>query len=397
MSRIFYWLAALCAASIAPFATAANQEGFTYSGYARLVGGYSDEPYAKYEGYTNQFSLDEHSLLGLQGEFRFNESLSLTGQVLAHSGEFQSSGIEWLYLTYRPVKNLDIKLGQMRTPFFDYSDVLDVGFAYHWILAPREMYNDFVFKNLKGVDARYQWVGRHVTARLEAYYGNIDEDSQFQGQTVRTEVNDLTGIIGELSFGNWHARLSHHQANVSLDIPQFDALAQVLRASGFNASADSIATDSQPHFVQASLSYEALNYFIRAERSRILVPFDFSPDIKSFYVSAGIRHGELTLHATFAKRVDSNQPPLQEIPVGVAPELDALASAYQLVFDSTPEGDVRSVTVGARWDFRPNTALKFEVKRVMGERGEQSSFSDIRSDKFDSYATVAMAALEVVF
>lgn len=371
--------------------------GFSYSGYARVVAGYSDESAARYEGYSNQVSLDEHTLLGLQGELQLSDQLSITGQALAHSGEFQSSGLEWLYLSYRPTKNLDIKLGQMRTPFFDYSDVLDIGFGYHWVLAPREMYNDFVFKNFQGVDVRYQWVGKQFTTRIEGYFGSIEEDTQFQGTTVRTEVDDLKGLIAEVSWNGWQARASYHQSRVNLQIPELDALSQVLRGVGFERSAESLSTEEVARFTQASLAYESLSYFVRSEFSRIYLPFDFAPDIESFYLTSGIYVGDVTYHITFAKRIDRKEAPQTEIPFGVAPELDTLAFAYNQVFDNIPDDDVRSVTVGARWDIKHNMALKFELKRVLGEKGTPSSFTDLQPGEFDAKATVALAAVEVVF
>ena len=70
-----------------------------------------------------------------QGLFR-SDSTTVSGE----------SGLEWLYLTYTPTTNLQIKIGKLRTPFFTMSDFSDVGFAYPWINPPQQVYDTYLFK-----------------------------------------------------------------------------------------------------------------------------------------------------------------------------------------------------------------------------------------------------------
>ena len=117
------------------------------SGFGRIIGGYLSTDSAKYEKYTNSIDFSQQSLLAVQGDVRITDHLSLSGQLLAHASSQRESGVEWLYLNYEPSANWRFKIGKLRTPFFRYSDVLDVGFTYPWISAPQQVYSGFLFSN----------------------------------------------------------------------------------------------------------------------------------------------------------------------------------------------------------------------------------------------------------
>ena len=126
------------------------KEAIRFSGFARLVGGYLDEEKATYLDYDDSISFGEHSLFALQTDVDFSEQFSFTTQLLAHASHRRDSGVEWAYLTYRPTRNWQFKAGKLRTPFFMYSDTLDVGLAYPWIVPPQQVYLPYVFPSILG-------------------------------------------------------------------------------------------------------------------------------------------------------------------------------------------------------------------------------------------------------
>ena len=63
------------------FASAQAEDNLQFSGFARVVMGYLDDSNAEYAGYDDSISLGEQSLLGLQADYQFNETLSITGQL----------------------------------------------------------------------------------------------------------------------------------------------------------------------------------------------------------------------------------------------------------------------------------------------------------------------------
>ena len=120
---------------LSPIVSLAEMEpisGFKVSGFGRIVGGYLDTSDAAYLDYSDEIQFDSQSLAAIQADWQATDKFSVTTQLLAHSNSDTKSGIEWLYLTYQLNDNWQIRAGKQRTPFFHYSDVRNVGFAYHF-------------------------------------------------------------------------------------------------------------------------------------------------------------------------------------------------------------------------------------------------------------------------
>ena len=130
----FFFTLLIIAFSAVTFAE--DDDKLQFSGFARLVLGYLDDKDANYLDYDNSLRIDKESLIGFQIDYQAFDSLAFTGQLIGHTDKERDSGIEWLYLTYTPTKKLKFKLGRQRTPFLNYSDVIDVGYAYPWATLP---------------------------------------------------------------------------------------------------------------------------------------------------------------------------------------------------------------------------------------------------------------------
>ena len=78
------------------------EEKLAISGFGRLVAGYLDDNNVSFEGYTNELTFSEQSLLALQADYHLTDTVTITTQLLAHSNNERESGLEWLYLSYEP-------------------------------------------------------------------------------------------------------------------------------------------------------------------------------------------------------------------------------------------------------------------------------------------------------
>ena len=237
-----------------------------FSGFGRLVAGYLDEGNdVTFSGYGDSISVDEQSLLGVQLDVKLSDSLSLTSQLLAHSAETRDSGVEWLYLTYEASPRLTFRVGKQRTPFYNYSDVLDVGFAYPWITPPEGVYNEYQISSYDGINARYTSSIGNFVYTIEGYWGSNNEELVAGGDTFEPEFNDLRGIIFNVRMDEWSARASINDARTTLDLPGLQGLVDALSGAGFVNSANSLKANGAPKFYHASLKYENLDWLIEAE------------------------------------------------------------------------------------------------------------------------------------
>ncbi len=374
-----------------------SQSSLSVSGFSRVVAGILDDENASFEGYDNSVSFGERSLLGVQIDAHLNEHFSVTSQLLYHSSDQRDSGIEWLYLTYRPSKSVRFKAGRMRTPFFSYSDVLDVGFAYPWISPPQQVYNAYLFDYYDGLSASYEIGGAGVTMDIEGYVGEFNDSFFIGNDEVNANTDDYRGVIVNIRGEKLHARLSTHRASVDVDLPELDQFATILRQANFPLSANSLATTGDIKVEQVGLNYDDLNYFFKTELIKIAGSSLIVPEISSYYFTAGYISHPFTFHATYATNTSDFAEPSNEIRRGVIPELDLLAENYDAVFNSLANDTLESLTLGVRWDFKLSMALKLEYTHLKGEQGERSFFEISNDSAFDRRANLVQVAWEWVF
>jgi hypothetical protein len=376
---------------------AKTDDALQLSGFARVVLGYLDEGNATYFGYDDGISFDQQSLIGLQADYQIFDKLSATGQFVGHSGDLRESGLEWLYLTYAPTRSTRIKLGKQRIPFFNYSDSLDVGFAYPWVTLPQQVYSSIPFSTFEGILANYQWSGKKVGFDIEGYWGSFDNTYNSPGSEVPAEVDNLHGLITKINYDNWTFRTSYHSGDTDVELSEFEEFSSVLNQVGFFKSAESLNPNGKAEFFQIAASYENLNYFFRTEVTKIQTQSFVIPDIYGYFIAAGYNFYPFSSYVSFAKNKTQYGAPSDEIPVGVDPQLDAISSGYQNIFNSLPLFNSQSITFGTRWDFKTNLALKAEMTLIKANHGGNDNFLVSNEADFDRKAPLYQLALEWVF
>ena len=371
-----------------------------FSGYARVIGGYLDEKNVEFKGYEDSIKFSPSSLIGFQGEYQFDDKWSATAQVLLRSNNTtasDNSGLEWLYLTYRPTDNIQIKLGKLRTPFFTMSDFSDVGFAYPWINPPQQVYDTYLFKTFNGIDAVYKFGAENFDVSFEGYYGEESGDIGIGALRTGFEVDNLLGFIGKINIENLEFRVSRYNGNIKLDIDEIRQLENVLNSLNFTKSASSVKTKGRAHADQFGVIYDNLDYFFRGEWVRIKTDLGIVPIIQSYYLTAGVNHAPFTYHLTFADSDVETRSAENEIPLGINSDLDQLAYGYNRIFDESTPDSIKSWTVGVRWDVLPNLALKAEFSTLEGDDVKDSFFVTPDDSDFDKKTNLYLIGLDWVF
>ncbi len=369
------------------------------SGFGQVVLGVLDETEADFQGYSSSLSLKPETLVGIQAEYDFSSTLSLSTQLVGHTNDNEHSGISWLYLNYRPIDNIQIKIGKHKTPFFNYSDVTEVGFSYPWITPPLQIYSSYMFDYFEGIFVRYDVPNDSIGLNFEAYWGSFEDDYYIGSDKIRSNVNDLRGVISNLSINNFSFRASYHTGNSKTQIEALNlsGFAEQLRLFGFTKTADSLSIDGEMEFYQASISYEKIDYFVRGEWSKVSPQLFLVPRIESSYLTVGYNKYPFTYHMTFAQSDIRFNQPLQEIPVGVSPDLDMLYGAYLSIYENLPKDSLESISIGARWDWRTNIAFKADVTLLEGKKDNRSFFTLKEPDNFDRSAVLFQLAVTWVF
>lgn len=401
-----YVLGALALATASSSAIAAN-DIFQVSGFGRLVIGKLDTKQAGFQGYSDHPSISPDSLLGAQINAYANEYLSFTAQGVMRANDDRESDIDWLYATYQPSTNLSFKAGKMRMPFLMNSDVSDVGYAYHWISPPRQIYNAFLFPTFKGIDIAWGNSGELFDSTLEVYYGETSSNVDFNDYSTTYDADPLRGLIGKIHYGNIELRTSLHQAEFNVALPEFDALANAAQSLGnYPATVSSLSSKSDMQVIQVSARYDNFDYFGSAEWVYIDPKLNtFIPEINSYYITGGYIIDAVTLHLTFAEsKFDFVNFPteLNDALSNMSPNDPRYAGTQQLVggiqsIEALRVADsLRSWTLGARWDIEPGVALKADITLLQGKKGDQAMFDSFGED-FDHKAYLYQVALDWVF
>ena len=399
IKRIFHFVSASCIIflSCAPVVQAEDEDKLEFSGFARVIMGYLDDNNAEYIYYDNSVSFDQQSLIGFQADYQLNDDFSVTGQVVGHTGSQRDSGLEWLYLTFKPNNAFQVKLGKQRIPFFNYSDSLDVGFAYPWLTLPQQFYDTSFFSTFEGVLANYEFARNDWVINYEGYWGYYDDEFRSGSRTVDTKITGLFGINTTLAYKQFSLRASYNQGNVALGLPEATQFGELIGQLGFSNNANWLNPDGPIEFYQFSANYENLDYFVRSEVVDIVGKSGLTPDVNSFYVSLGYNFYPYTAYISYSKRDVKFKHIPNEIPYAVSPQLDQIAATYDFILSQFRDENVNGSKIGIRWDWRSNVALKAELTlvRANGQVSNDSALRDLGN--FDGRAVLYQLGIDWVF
>jgi hypothetical protein len=356
-----------------PLATAAD---VNFSGFLSVGGGMvDDEDAVAYGGYNEDDLTFDRNLLGLQVTGQVNEKVTATAQLIARSNNDYQVDAEWAYLSWQASDSVKVRAGRLRTPFYMYSDFLDVGYSYTWITPPQEVYY-LPFNNVDGVDVYLTGTLGIFDTSLQAYFGSFTDELTFSGAIADAETRNQMGLSGTIGKDWWTLRAAYHQADLTVDVTgsplsattTIGSFANTLRAFGFGNNADRLLVeDDDVTFTEVGLNIDTGRFVAAAEH----VEFDpgdalLSKNIRE-YVMAGVRAGDWLFHITASKAKDEVSHPETGIPAGqalpVVGSTNVLIGTLQAIAQSqVVERDV--ITFGTRWDVTTGTAIKFQFDDV---------------------------------
>lgn len=362
----------LAACTFVPFAHAGD---LNFSGFLSVGGGVvDDEDSIGYAGYSEEDLTFDKNLLGLQVSGQVADKLTATAQMIARSGSDYDLTSEWAYLTYQVTDNSKIRAGRLRTPFYMYSDFLDVGYAYSWITPPNEVYY-LPFNGVDGIDFYSSSTLGVFDTSLQVYFGGFDE---VDGDSTYATRNQL-GFAGTIGKDWWTLRAAYHQAKLTVLNPDLAQLAGGVIATGVfldqdytNNAAMILAEDDDVTFMQLGINIDTGRFVAAAEYVELdATDSILGKDVRS-YVMGGVRAGDWLFHLTAAKSDDEIATP--EAGIIQIPQTEELISLIQgAAAANVTKRDV--ITLGARWDFTSSAALKFQLDDVDDQSGDQKVLS----------------------
>jgi hypothetical protein len=171
-------------------------------------------------------------------------------------------------------------------------------------------------------------------------------------------------MVFSLNSGDFGARLSYHQADLTLDAnaalagPNGRALDNLAAGGALAGVGDEFTADEdKAKFYQASVSYDNGSTAVIAEWTALDQTTALLNDDSAYLISAAQRFGDATVHLTYTVAED-------DLESGVVGQVQKNAESKE-----------NSIILGMRYDYDSSTAFKVDIQQhdeelVNGAKGE---------------------------
>src|SRR5690554_324511 len=338
-------------------------------------------------GYDTTLGYDAQTLAGLQISKKVNDNTSATVQLMSRGKQGYKTEAAWAYVTYDVSDNTSIRFGRLRTPFFQYSDFLEVGYAYNWITPPTIVYRLDSMSTLTGVDLTHQFTLGAVDGSIQLYTGRYKDEFELRGDTYDAELASAMGAVVSMNAGNFGGRVSYHQAELSFkdlvadsDVNGRNLDNLIFIASQFGLDDAFQATGQNSSFYQGSLFWDNGSTSLITEYTALRHDAHILNNDDAWLVSLAQRFGDVTAHLTYAAATNT----VKSGNIGTVQK-----------FAESEESDI---IVGLRYDYSSSVALKAEAHYITINKATSRGFKlDSSLDLDESTGSLYTIGMSIVF
>lgn len=354
-------LAVAVAATLTLFAASAQAE-VRVSGFGQIVAGAVTDAneYFPETAYDDSVDFREESRFAVQVDADLNDRVTVTGQILARGHEDFDAELTWAYANIKLGNGWSLKAGRQRTPFYRYSDFLDVGYAYPWIRPPVAMYNQ-PWSNNDGVSLTHAGFFGDWYSQLQLVYGDFEGDARFDGYNLDAKLERISGLAWDVEYNEWLSlRAAYLQGDLTL-VTSLDELAAALEMYGQPQLGQELDyNEDLGTFTNVGFKVDRANWLLVGEYA--LTDMENTPmengDRRDWYLSVARRFGTVTPHLTYGRRDTDPRDELMSV-LPVAHPLHAVVAEAA----ASEQMDEYYLGLGVRWDFAPNVAFKADWTR----------------------------------
>lgn len=404
------WLFAMAGAPVA----LAQTPTLLLSGYGTAGLVRSDNDQADYlvdpfrpdgPGHSHRWAYAPDTRVGAQASATFSPRISGVVQVISQQryDNTWTPTVEWANLRFRVTDDFSVRAGRVVLPIFMLTDSRRVGYANPWVRPPVEVYGLVPVTTNDGVDANLRLPVGSAALALQLTAGRADtrfpKYSDFDPGT--TEARRILAGNAVLELGSLTLRANYGRANLSIHaLDSFFDVYRLLGPAGERIIDRYGLVDRGIDFMGVGAMYDASRWFAMSEWSN----FDTHSMLgerRAWYASAGVRLGKFTPYATIAHVRSVQKGPEPGVdPATLPPELAPVAAELNNLLNAQLMANLgqRTISVGVRWDFARNAALKLQFDRVDLAPGGQGVFGNLQPGFHPGgRAGIYSAAVDFVF
>lgn len=398
-ARLPLWLAITTAMAI-PMAHAETQSGDDFwsrlnlKGFGTAAIARSNESDAQFvrdlsqpNGMKKGWSSKVDSLFGLQANLVLDANTEAVIQGITryrYDGSWRPE-LSWAFLRRDLSPDFTVRLGRMGMEFFMQADSRLIGYANLTVRPSADYYGPLVMSYFDGVDASLTTDTGQGLIRGKLFVGHASETTPF-AEPETWKLHDSLMLGGHLDYihGPWQIRYGHAQIRFKHQQP-------INELAGF----DILSLAPELDVVDRWADYDSLGFVfdegslqVHGQISRISYKTSAYEDSHAGYLMTGYRLGQITPYAGYS-RVWSK-------PVELTTPMPPPLAAYIRQFTAQTHSDQHTITLGGRWDFMRNMALKGQLDMV---RGRPESRFPVRNatPSWDGRMNVFSMSLDFVF
>lgn len=303
------------------------------------------------------------TVVGIQGNLVFSPRTALVAQVLSREsplGDYNPRA-SLAFLSHSLAPELTVRAGRLRIPFFMLSDSLDINYANPWIRPPVEVYGLNPFSDLDGIDFLFRTRIGSADLEVHPYFGRSRIPIHRDG---RGRLDRLIGV--NLTVTTEHLTLFAGHGESDLDLrwgdPNFTLMTSVMPPE---VNRELSGDDSYAAFSAVGFQWDDGDWLVIGEYARREVR-RYVNSAHGWHFTVGRHFDNLMPYLTLARHTEDRPVAKATLP----PPLDAFLDGFLVSRNSAQ----RSITLGTRWDFRRDAALKVELSHIQTTSHSWGSF-----------------------
>ena len=354
------------------------------------------------------YSWRPDSRLGIQFSHSTDSRLQFVGQLVLRDQPSQSPNrmLSRAFVSWRATPDMQVRAGRLADTMFLMSDYYEVGYAYPWVRPPVESYGVISLNHYDGADFTYSLRQDDATWRIKGLAGRIKSEMPSSRDTSYfIDTDYLWGLTLVHERGPLKLRAGYTTLKLRRQNP---LSAQIRPALGAFASApmnpyadearrlydDIDLTGTRVGLTSVGGVYDDGTWMVQSELSLLEGSRRAYAGGKQGYLSVGRHFGNL-LPYFIASAALAN--PLTRAESDWGPAYAPLQQGALAVLNAQRVSQ-RTLSVGVRWDFDSNAALKlqWDNTRVFGD-GWYLWKTDYPFSPTNKEANIVSATLDFMF
>ncbi|MCX9157541.1 hypothetical protein OPU71_15540 [Niveibacterium sp. 24ML] len=386
------------------------------SGFGTLATSMTDDPAVGFRMpfqknvKADTWATDVDSKLGLQFDVNRGGEFSGVLQVVAQQrdkGDYKAE-VEWANVMWTINDSWRVRAGRMVTPVFMLSDSQNVGYSMVPVRYAREMGDNYPLSRHDGAEVIF---GAELgPGRLQVQaFGGV---TSYNTASTSYKADAIFGAAATYSTGPWTFRASGTSVQLKAVGNSANSLSAIATALANPALAplcpnckeesqnfQDIVDGSSGVFFGLGMSYDEGAFYGHAEYG-IRQGSAIVPDTSGLLLLGAYRWRTLTPFISYSMSTTSiDEAPVIATPAGSPAAFRALAGAVNGVYYGQAT-DRSAITIGSRWDFYRNVALKVQAEFIEHEYDSipmGGTWPRVAGTTYDGKVNLYTASIDFIF